>query len=120
MKQDISINGELTPLIQHHLVVKGPIGTCANTSNISIHKRECAVPPTPSARQNSFKDAPVMEGVERTLNACLRVEGDFDALNPAPAAAHAFFAQNMGAAGLAEFRDKAPICHLLVNTHSLE
>jgi hypothetical protein len=112
MKQDISINGELSPLNQHNLLSRGSIGVSADTSNIHFHKRECAAPSTPLARQHSFKDAPRNEGVKRILNASLRVEGNFDALDPEPAVAHAFFAQEVGAAGLAVFPRKGETLRL--------
>lgn len=70
------------------------------------------MPSTPLARQYSFKDAPRNEGVERILNASLRVEGNFDALNPEPAVAHTFFVQEVGAAGLAVFHRKATTLRL--------
>lgn len=104
MKQDISINGELTPLNQHYMPSKGSIGVSADTSINLIHKRECAVPSTPLAWQSSFKDVLGNEGAKRILNASLRVEGYFDALGPEPAVAHVFFAQKVGAAGLAGLR----------------
>ena len=119
MKQDISYNGELSPLAPHHVVLQGIAGACDNKRNISIHQEECAVPSTPWTRQNSFNDALKLEGVERISNAGLRVEGYFDALDSDPALAHAIFAHKVGAAGLAELRNQAPNGRLIVSTEIL-
>ncbi len=92
----------------YHLVSQGGAHAGVTPCAAALHQEECAVPSTPRTRQNGFNDDLQMEGAKRKLTARLHIEGNFDAFGPAPAVAHTFLAQSMGAAGLAGFTPIRP------------
>ncbi|MCK0171566.1 hypothetical protein MWU53_10895 [Aliiroseovarius sp. S1123] len=107
MKQNISDNEARALLTGHHMMTQRDACAFAITRNILIHENECAVPPTPWTRQNSFKEELCMEGAMCIMNARLRIDENFDDLGSDPAATHVDYTQKMGAAGLAGLLRKA-------------